>query len=205
MDDFFENKEYWEGRYKTLGGKRTVGKSGWTKEAYDKCRIIWGNWFMPVLSFLQLEGINNVLDFGCGTGRWYDLLNSISNSYYGTDLIKQETDVDAHFDVISNNNIPFHPVKFDLIFTCVTLQHVIDDLLLEYYITQFYNRVNPSKFIFSVENVANAKDNTYIKFRSIETYRELFEAAGFTFIYLDTMNMGGESHALLVFQKNKKE
>jgi SAM-dependent methyltransferase len=201
MNDFFENKDYWENRYKTLGGKRTVGKSGWTKEAYDKCRIIWTDWFIPALSFLQLEGINNTLDFGCGHGRWYNLLNSISNKYYGTDLIKQETDADAHFEVIKDNTIPFDSLKFDLIFTCVTLQHVIDDLLLKHYITQFYYRLNPGKFIFIVENVANAKDNTYIKFRSIETYRNLFEVAGFTLLYYDSMNMGGEPHALQIFQK----
>jgi len=203
--EFNNNIDYWDARYKRVGADRTAGAGSWTPEQYKEANAIWYEWFTPYLELAYETTYNGqVLDFGCGAGRWFPLLSTYY-TYHGTDIIPLETmgitKPEFAFEPVYDNRIPFANTQFDLIWTCVCLQHVIDDNLLEHYVTQFSERLQIGGMVICVENTAAAKANTYIKFRSIEEYTNLFIKHGFRCIGTDTKKMKGEPHTLFTFDK----
>jgi len=204
MNAYNDNLPYWEGRYKEKGKERTVGLSSWSSEQYKEANRLWEEWFRPYLTEIRGEMPNaKMLDFGCGPGRWMEMFCGFSFSYYGADILDfnfPDTRSDVFFSPIKEHKIPFDTIQFDFIFTCVALQHVIDDSLLAYYADQMVNRLMFSRWLMIVENTAKAKDNVYIKFRSKEFYTDLFVDRGLKLIAESTQPTGGEPHSLLLFK-----
>lgn len=174
------NIKYWETRYKNMSGIQTVGGRGINIEKYNRTNKA----FLDIIqSLLEGKTITNCLDFGCGIGRWQPYLTTISKFYYGCDIIKnviEECKIKydpsiSSFDVITNNKIPFNNIKFDLIWTCVVLQHVVNEDLLKSYVSQFKDRLNTGGIIFITENIYKASNNNYLCFRGREEYELLFK------------------------------
>ena len=196
------NQQYWIGRYKRVGGKRTVGRGDWTDEEYQKFKDTFSPYLRLLVGQYCPSSVQNVLDFGCGIGRWIELFYEFN--YYGADIVEHVIEEDRtnfpnlQFDVIKENIIPFKGVKFDVIWTFVVLQHVVDDELLECYANQFYNRMNKNGVLITIENMTIGKNNTYIKFRKIDEYLSLFQKVGFKLIHKETQI---KNHPTIVFKK----
>lgn len=165
---FNENLPYWENRYQSFGGNRTVGYGSMNDDEYLRVVAEYTHIISPWLGTPR-----SVLDFGCGIGRWTDLLKSVSKEYYPCD-ITQQCDIES-FELVQNGVIPFGDMKFDLIWTCVTLQHVIDENLLVNISHQFRNRLSPEGTIILTENVSNNSDSDYLRFRRVDDYIALFQ------------------------------
>lgn len=72
----------------------------------------------------------NVLDIGCGKGRYLNNLISIENHYYGVDLSENVLNKIGNPLIITKQgsltDIPFSDNKFDIVYTCEALEHSID-------------------------------------------------------------------------------
>jgi len=201
------NIEYWSKRYRNLGGKKTVGNKKWTNEEYINEQTRFESFIYPYIS--KLKG-DSVLDFGCGIGRRNQFLKQSYSKYYGVDIVKSAINSARrsyhgdNFELITNNNIPFKNIKFDLIWTNVALQHIVDEELLIHYINQFKDLLSEEGHVLIVENTSEAKNNNYISFRKPIEYINLFYNCGFeplrdSIYYYDEGSK--EPHLVLTFKK----
>ena len=201
---FDNNINYWQNRYDTLGGERTVGNRGWDKKTYDKESEYTRENLQPYFS--KLTDVNNLLDFGCGIGRFAPFLNQYCNQYHGCDIVNSTIEKNKNnfsdeykFGVIKDSKIPFGNTKFDVIFTSVILQHVVNEDLLNYYMEQFRKRSR--KYIVLCEILHEAKDNHYLKFRNYDNYKNLIENQGFELKSYGSFMQINEKHGIFVFEK----
>jgi len=197
MKQYNNNLEYWKNRYDKMPGEKVVGNAMWTSEQYESEYALWRMRIDPVLEGIK-DSIHYVLDFGSGIGRWMGLLSKYCDYYYCCDIMKFNL---PNFKQIKNNIIPFKNIKFDLIWACVTLQHVVDRSLLEYYLQQFYDLLNDNKYILIVENTSQNKNKNYLIFRSVEEYIKLFDKFKFTKVVIKKFISSGEEHSIILFKK----
>jgi len=210
------NLGYWLNRYEILGGRKTVGHISWDDAdyLYEKTEIQ-----KQLKRFLPSVPEFNILDFGCGICRHMELLKEVypNGTYYGTDIVSgviHENKIyheseKCHFELFDGYKIPFTEprlVMFNLIFCSVVLQHIIDNDLLDLYISQFWKRVKEKGYVLIYENIhSENKDKDYIKFRTAQTYHSLFEKVGFEFIRSETGVSMSELHIAILFRKPTKE
>lgn len=213
MDKLRNNLEYWEGRHKDMTDERIVGRIDWTRAEYYKELDRWASIIEPHLKQVQPQQSSNnstVLDIGCGVGRWTNLLSKYFTDYYGCDITDnaiEKTKIAAEniglnytLTKIVDNILPFKNIKFDLVWTCVVLQHIVDKELLEYYAQQMSYAVKPEGYLLITENIAECKDSHYMNFRPESYYKELFGSVGFNIIdtkYIEER----EQHASMLFRK----
>jgi len=213
MNKLNNNLEYWEGRHHDMTNERIVGRIDWTRAEYYKELARWSSIIEPLLSQVQLPRSSNnstVLDIGCGVGRWVPLLSKYFTDYYGCDITDNaiektrkavaDTGLNYVVEKIVDNVLPFKNIKFDLVWTCVVLQHIVDKELLEYYAQQISYAVKPEGYLLITENIAECKDSHYMNFRSESYYKELFTSVGFNIIdtkYIEER----EQHASMLFRK----
>jgi SAM-dependent methyltransferase len=192
------NKEYWNNRYKTVAKERIVGHIDWSKEKYDEENIKWIGYFNKLLSLIE-NPIDNILELGCGIGRWKPFLSSYGK-YHGCDIV-EDYNRDFAFEPIKEGVIPFADKKFDLIWTCVVLQHVMDEDLLNFYAKQFFDRTVDSGHLLITENTSKNKDSNYIKFRDRSFYENLFTTVGFKLLAKDSFVSEREEHCVFLFNR----
>ena len=187
MNDKLLNQEYWVNRYNNMSGEKVVGHKNWSVEQYIQTIKLWTGYYQPILKDITND-LSKVLDFGCGVGRWIPLLAEYFKEYYGVDIVITAIDnakhqvpstIKSNFDLIKDDIIPFGNTTFDMIWTCVALQHITDDLLFEY-ISQFRQRMNPGGYLLCTENIAERENAEYIFFRGSDFYINLFEKQLFT-------------------------
>lgn len=194
--------KYWNGRYKRIGGKRTVGRMDWTEDEYNAFIQSHEPFLRSIVGKFCNHNTQNVLDFGCGIARWRHLFFEFN--YFGTDIVdfiiqeNKQKFPGVAFETVNNNIIPFGDQKFDVIWTFVTLQHIVEDAELQGYIDQFHNRLRPDGIVIVTENMLSNKNNTYIKFRSIDEYIKMFMQAGFVLGYKEQKI---KFHPTAVFRK----
>jgi len=106
--------------------------SGWSKEDYeDETRILKS----IIREFLQFdsEKYRDVIDFGCGLGRFCDMFEG----YIGVDIIPEMIEEnkikypDCRWLYIKENEyLPYY--KYDLVFCFTSIQHLSDDELITF-------------------------------------------------------------------------
>lgn len=196
------NINYWKYRYDKMSGQKTVGFGGWSTEQYNKMNAEFNTLFKSIVKETKVE---NILDFGCGIGRWKEMLKEIGDNYYGTDILEKidvSTEDRENFEIIKIYSIPFGELKFDFIFSCVTLQHIIDEALLMHYIKQFYNRLSDGGTFFAIENTHNKESNYYLTYREEKEYIRIFEKMGFAVDVKENYSWGiDEKHSIFLCTK----
>jgi len=207
--DYNLDKEYWANRYSEMPDSNVVGHIDWDKNKYEAELNSWAERYITILNTIPFK-MTNVLDFGCGVGRWMSLLYQYFSNYYGVDIVQSTIDKarlnetpfeNINFELMTNETIPQFNAKFDLIWTCVCLQHIVDDKLLSNYISQFNNLLNKDGFIICTENTSNNKDSNYLKFRSDNNYKMLFAEQSLMLEYSNTFQSSGEEHTIMFFKK----
>ena len=207
VQDFNTNLDYWNNRYKEMKGINVVGRFDWSESEYKSEKDKWASLVGPFIEEIEPK---KVLDFGCGIGRWVQFFEKYGiKDYFGCDIVEKSIDlIKTNFPDIKNislinetNKIPFSPNKFDLIWTCTVLQHIIDDNLLNFYIEQFYKRLKKDGHVLCVENITNAPNSDYITFRSFDEYKSLFENQGFKCITSVEFEASNEPHMIMLFEK----
>ena len=203
-----DNKNYWNDRYSKMKAYNVVGHRSWTYKQYLKETRRFFTMITPFLPKNLKNTNSTVLDFGCGIGRCIPLLMKFFDEYWGVDIIesvleRNKKQYNEHNFVLirKDGTIPISK-KFNMIFCNVVLQHVIDDVLLQYYIQQFRTLLKKDGFVLLIENVdqthkKNQQVDKYIKFRSITEYKTIFKPY-FTIKILDDFISTNEKHAILV-------
>jgi len=141
-----------------------------------------------LLHFFQknkFNQFNSILDFGCGVGRNYKFLQSISKSYFGIDIsdemLKKHEGKVVLYD---GKDLPFPENHFDLIFCFWVLQHIIDDKDLIKTISEFYRCLANDGIVIICERSSKTKaeknkSSQYINRRPPKQYIKLFSDASF--------------------------
>jgi len=186
-------KSYWDDRYRRQGPIKTVGTVRWTQATYDKRRD--ATLARVIRPLLAARGIGNIIDIGCGPGRFMDPLLSVADGYIGVDVSQEAVSLadkmlDEHeyydrtavrflttedFFAIQDNYIGV----LDAAFTSVALQHVVDDEELKRIIGRVVSLSGDSFRWVSVESTGPKEArHPHVVFRSPEEYCELFDSFG---------------------------
>lgn len=209
MTEFNTNIEYWKNRYNQMDPTQVVGHRKWSTDEYSEENKKWENIIKSVIDKdIPDNRKQNVLDFGCGICRWYHLLNKHFNNYFGCDIVKDVVESnksnipDIGMESILDSRIPFGDIEFDMIFSCVVMQHVIDNGLLSHYIEQFTTRLRDGGYLMLIENTSDNKDSNYIKFRKKIDYISECVKLRLKFVKEESFfSTNNEEHSLLLFKK----
>lgn len=113
---------------------------------------------------------DKVLDFGCGNGRFYDLIKDLEPEYYGVDLsssllsLAQQKIPRGHFYEIDENlNLSFANNYFDVIVCLATFHHIPSKELQFQLLKEFFRVLKPQGIlIMSVWDFYHGKNCHYL-------------------------------------------
>jgi len=213
------NKDYWIKRYQEMKGFNVVGHRSWTYEEYIKeTQKFFKHIDKHIPTEFKKDKDNKedrfVLDFGCGIGRCIPFLSQYFGNYIGVDIVdeviirnrkrfrKIEDDCKLEFYTIRHDGVIPVKRKFDLIFSNVVLQHVVDDGLLRFYVHQFRTLIKNNGKVLLIENIDQKPKKhqgvkKYIKFRSFNQYKDLFEPY-FKLKLVDKFVSSKEEHGVMI-------
>jgi hypothetical protein len=157
------SKEYWETRYATAG---TSGTGSYGKFAEFKAEII--------NSFVKSNGINSVIEFGCGDGNQL-LLFDLPN-YVGLDVSKtaielcmncfKKDETKSFFlydpEYFRDNNSIF---KSELALSLDVVYHLIEDNIFELYMKHLFSSSEKFVIIYSTDTDTKPIFRSYSKDR----------------------------------------
>lgn len=197
------NVEYWKNRYKNAGGPKTVGLATWTDKQYQEENKMFLDKVTPVM-----EQGKTVLDFGCGIARFYPLLSQYFDTYYGADLATAAIDAatavapEGIFQQVTGDSLFPDVEYFDTIWTCVVLQHVIDDGVLGKVLDYFAEKtISGSRVIITDDILVNPRPPGHIRYRGIKFFETELSARGFEMVETVEFPWGNEPHAIMKFIK----
>jgi SAM-dependent methyltransferase len=131
MNYMREMSEFWSNKYDKYKGeeRHVVGRLDAPLEEYTLDTQNIKDCFLTIS-----ESGRAVIDFGCGIGRFRDVLSAKYPRYIGVDLVrKMGKDVEFYF----LDTFLRRAFKVDAIFTSVVLQHVTNDKYLEFLFSRF--------------------------------------------------------------------
>ena len=172
--------KYWNDRYNRLGDKaphdlRLNYDDIENKELKDNERIV------SIVSKNIIGSEKYCLDFGCGLGRYTDLLRTTFNwDVLGVDIspvaiqLARNKYKNLNFEVFQNNNVPLkNGNKYDVVFINLVLGGINTKKLNEIVLLLNKNSSKDALFVI-VENTSNEKDKCYWKYRNQDFYIRLF-------------------------------
>ncbi|MGC8651381.1 MAG: class I SAM-dependent methyltransferase [Minisyncoccia bacterium] len=124
--------------------------------------------FKDLKQFFQPH--NKVLDFGCGNGRFYELIKDLTPEYYGVDLSSQlisfarQKIPQGHFLLVDDNlNLSFSDNFFDVITCLATFHHLPSKELELHLLEEFFRVLKPRGYlILTVWDFYHGKNTKYL-------------------------------------------
>ena len=209
---FETNEQFWTARYQQYGDRRTVGHVTWDEEQYYRETIQISEKIEQVLEEYLNGRRQTLLDFGCGVGRFQTVLQKFADEYYGIDIVSDvieqnksrfEGNSNVHFDLLSDNQIQYDNLYFDIIFSGFVLQHITDETLFHQYAQQIESKLSDSGVLLLIENIENSDNNEHMVYRSVEDYQSAFRDVQLH--HVDTYYAGGKTpHAILIGKKKEE-
>lgn len=119
-------RQYWKAR---LGreGRLYVGRKGMDEAQVERqAKRFWSE-LKPVFP----QDVNHVLDFGCGVGRFAEVVSPLVRQYTGVDINVDALALAPGFENVTyvpldGDHLPFPDGSFDLILAVTVLQHIVD-------------------------------------------------------------------------------
>ena len=174
----------WDDRFKKLGVYGLIDtrhpKNELSYVTKEQKRIIFP-YFKSMLNGNEM----NILDFGCGSGRFTHDLASIlrkrtgGGAVIGTDvtqgyisLAKKKKTMNVKF---IHSNFFFHEFKknFDAVWVCMVFGGISDDLLVQIS-RKITMRLNPNGLLFIIEATGNSNKNGAWKIRTVKDLLSFF-------------------------------
>ena len=128
---------YWTARRESVGISY-VARDGTTETTARELQVV-----APMLEEL-IEPGGRILDFGCGTGRFREILKGKAASYDGVDLIPGLSTVDWDFETL--------PGGYDEVLAAFVLQHITDAEAYAHWVQQLYDCLKPGGILFVVDH-----------------------------------------------------
>lgn len=186
-------QEYWQKRYKAQGRKTTgfVGHNDEQNEACYKERIR----FIGKTIKHYIKG-KNVLDFGCGVGRYFDLISTYARSYTGYD-IHDWAIYECLTMYLDPNSLFIHdfvrdePLHTEVLFTATVLQHNTD---VE--VSRILSKYKDAE-TFLLYEFTGKTQAAHMAQRTVKDYERL---AGKQLINSHSHVVHGEEHTLMILQ-----
>jgi len=197
---------YWQKRAEEQG-KRCVVHCSHSQEDADREEHILSNHFGLALRGLKIGGFPpdaQVLDFGCGWGRWTRFIaDAIDAHVTGVDIApahieKANPSMNTSFVLREDplSPLPFKDHSLDLIFTCTVLQHQVRSDILGYTLDEFDRVLKKTGSLMMFEATANIPPKKHIHFRTLEDYQKLipwaFLRSGWKHV------IRGEEHSIIL-------
>ncbi len=123
------------------------------------------------------------LDFGCGPGRFTaDLAKMIGGRAIGVDTTRAFIEMaprspSVEYQVMTAGRIPAADGEVDLLWICLVMGGIVDNLLLQQSIRELDRVLRPDGLLVVVENTSERDDAPHWKFRSVAEYQRLFDFA----------------------------
>ena len=162
--------DYWCNRARRFG-KRSVLNMAHGEEEFEIVTAYQKQLLFPLLKS-QLTGYENqLLDFGCGPGRFSsDLAELINGSVIGVDIVKELLDLAPNrqtvkYIKVSSISLPFEDNYFDVVWCCLVLGGIPEDAI-NLTISEFERVLKPGGVFFFVENTSEKTSSDYWFFRS---------------------------------------
>ena len=126
----YEPREYWENRV-VAQGPSYVGPGGNVEKTIAQA----GRFQRSIDEALTGKSFNHILDFGCGVGRFVDVLAKHADHVTAVDLsataIELAGDIitakNIHLIHLSEDSIPLLDDSVDLVVAVTVFQHIVDD------------------------------------------------------------------------------
>lgn len=208
--------DMWEKRARKMG-RRGVGHISWSNaDLHQSTKDWWKKFHRHFASRLKRWDVR-ILDYGCGWGRFSQLLAAIpGKSVVGVDISPtmlrmaresrqhmQDFTGDLTFQLIEGGKpLPFPDNAFDALFTCTVLQHVPDaefDPLCQ----ELLRVLKPDGVVFLFENThkrgRRTSDEGHVVFRTSLEYRMAFQGVN----VIDSWCINGEIHSVLAGRRTR--
>lgn len=193
-DDLGTDLEYWENRVEREGVEgATIGKKVDTNLWWEKMKPVWSKFKNSSLSLLE---------YGCGSGRWFPYFSSIGVEYLGVDITgemlkfakKKYPGGDfRHLSEFEKGS------EFDIVVSITVLQHLSDEDARK--AAEFMdNALKRDGYLMLVENTSDLDDKAHVIFRDDWEYRDMFPNIPLELVG-DIEYNGNERHSILVGRK----
>jgi len=155
----FSSGNYWEERYKK---GETSGYGSYGRLAEFKAKVI--------NNFIEDEGIEHVIEFGCGDGNQLSML--CAKSYIGVDIsptiidkCKDRFKGDASKIFLTNGEYLEKPFKGNLALSLDVIFHLIEDDVFENYMTMLFEAAERYCIIYACDEDWLENDATHVRGR----------------------------------------
>lgn len=210
------SQKYWAGRYDKRGHVGAVcGETANDLRYWRNAVSVWELVKPVITDMLRVwpsprdeHFFNRVLDLGCGSGRFIPFLLSIANEYVGADRADQAIKVaDTRFGcpettffqaVISD--LPRELGKFDLIWSCAAMQHVVDPADFERACDHLADHVHgDGAFLLLHENSNPAQlGRNHCQPRSPHLYMDMLKKTGWAeFLVRSGVRDGDDAYSII--------
>lgn len=135
---------YWTARRESVGISY-VARDGTTETTARELQVV-----APMLEEL-IEPGGRILDFGCGYGRFEEILRKKAARYDGVDLIPGLSTLDWDFERL--------PGGYDEVVAAFVLQHIVDGKAYNYWLQQLHDCLKPGGILFVVDHEPNEEFN----------------------------------------------
>ncbi|HIJ98383.1 TPA: class I SAM-dependent methyltransferase, partial [archaeon] len=133
-----------------------------------------------------------VLDAGCGSGRWSFFFAPRVKKVFGIDSSKTAIQnarsankfSNTQFKIGTLTKLPFKNNTFDLTYTCITLQHIVNENDFQKAVSELIRVTKKPGRIAIFETIRQTKQtrSNYIVCRSVKEYKRAFENFGARFL-----------------------
>jgi ubiquinone/menaquinone biosynthesis C-methylase UbiE len=195
----FSPIKYWEERARQYGERSVLNLSHSTAEM-EAVKDLQVNTLFPLLK-KQLNGTEKtLLDFGCGPGRFdVELAELTGCMVTAADPIEYllelaPADPRISYKKISNSRLPAEDESFDIIWICLVLGGIVRKRDLDKTVKEIYRVAKKGALLFLIENTTSQKDILTWKYRSKQTYINLFK--NFNLVNLGDYEDSGELNSM---------
>lgn len=175
----FDIRQYWNDRA-TCNGLLAVYNQAHSKEEAEELDKKLNLLYRPIILEKIIPKDKNVLDFGCGWGRFSGFLQELfPGQIIGVDISSKIIELSPHhyprckYKVLHGEKIPIQDNFIDVVFIHLVLGAIPKNNLKKY--TAELDRVsNENSLFFIVENTSKNSDTVYWHFHTANEYQELF-------------------------------
>jgi len=178
------NKNFWIERVEKYG------HTGWSDQLtylYDQKQRV--KLVKDLTKKIFKDGIENCLDYGCGSGEIANVLSKqVKNRCIGVDIaeeiisIAQKKFHQSNIEFNTLDNEKYKTIKYDLIVSITVLQHILDEAELIKVLQLFYQLINDNGIIIIVDSYNLNNTSEYMKLRDYQQFIDTLYEQGFEVI-----------------------